>query len=138
MGSASENIIKRIAMLHLTFEHIPPFVHGNGRIGRVINNFLLIKEGNVPINIKFTDRSRYYDSFREFDLEKKSAIMEKIVGRALTDSYHRRLAYLEGKEIITLNKYAKKKGISHSNLINKAKRQTIEAFVEKGIWKIGL
>jgi hypothetical protein len=27
--------------------------------------------------------------------------------------------------------------ISHSNLINKAKRQTIEAFSEKGKWKIG-
>jgi hypothetical protein len=27
--------------------------------------------------------------------------------------------------------------ITHSNLINKAKRQTIEAFSEKGKWKIG-
>ena len=30
-----------------------------------------------------------------------------------------------------------KEKISHSNLINKAHRQTIEAFLEKGIWKIG-
>ena len=48
-----ENIIKRIARLHLTFEYIHPFVDGNGRIGRVINNYLLIREGFVPINIKF-------------------------------------------------------------------------------------
>jgi hypothetical protein len=46
------------------------------------------------------------------------------------------LAYLEGKEIISLVDYAKKYKISHSNLINKAKRQTIEAFLEKGKWKI--
>jgi hypothetical protein len=43
----------------------------------------------------------------------------------------------EGKEIISLVDYAKKYKISHSNLINKAKRQTIEAFLEKGKWKIG-
>ncbi|CAC9450488.1 hypothetical protein BSPLISOX_1256, partial [uncultured Gammaproteobacteria bacterium] len=53
------------------------------------------------------------------------------------NSYHKRLAYLEGKEIISLVDYAKKYKISHSNLINKAKRQTIEAFSEKGKWKIG-
>ena len=46
-----ENIIKRIATLHLTFENIHPFVDGNGRIGRVINNYLLIREGFVPIKI---------------------------------------------------------------------------------------
>jgi len=39
---------------------------------------------------------------------------------------------------MTLAEYAKKNKISHSNLINKANRQTIEAFIEKGIWKIGI
>ncbi|MDP2946436.1 MAG: hypothetical protein Q8N61_03250 [bacterium] len=66
-----------------------------------------------------------------------TAIMEEIVGRALTNSYHKRLAYLEGKKIITLADYAKNNKLSHSNLINKAIRQTIEAFLEKNIWKIG-
>jgi hypothetical protein len=41
-------------------------------------------------------------------------------------------------EIVTLAEYAKKEKISHSNLINKAHRQTIEAFLEKGVWKIGI
>ena len=63
--------------------------------------------------------------------------MEEIVGKALTNSYHKRLAYLEGKEIILLSDYAKQEKKSHPNLINKAKRQTIEAFMEKGKWKIG-
>lgn len=137
-AASSENIIKRIAKLHLTFEYTHPFVDGNGRIGRVINNYLLIREGFVPINIKFIDRKKYYEAFKEFDAKSATVVMEEIVGKALTNSYHKRLAYLEGKKIITLADYAKNNKFSHSNLINKANRQTIEAFLEKNIWKIGV
>jgi len=137
-SSSHENIIKRIALLHLTFEYIHPFVDGNGRIGRVISNYLLIREGFVPVNIKFIDRKMYYEAFKEFDEKNSTKIMEEIVGKALTNSYHKRLAYLESAHIMTLSEYAKKNKISHSNLINKANRQTIEAFLEKGVWKIGV
>jgi Fic family protein len=137
-ASVSENIIKRIARLHLAFEYLHPFCDGNGRIGRVINNYLLIREGYVPINIKFIDRKKYYDAFKEFDSKGTTAVMEEIVAKALTNGYHKRLAYLEGKKIVDLAEYAKTHKLSHSNLINKANRQTIEAFLEKGVWKIGI
>lgn len=137
-AASHENIIKRIARLHLNFEYTHPFIDGNGRIGRAINNYLLIREGFVPINIKFIDRENYYEAFKEFDRKGTAKIMEEIVGKALASSYHKRLAYLEGKKIITLAEYGKINKISHSNLINKANRQTIEAFLEKGVWKIGI
>lgn len=137
-AASHENIIKRIAKLHLTFEYIHPFVDGNGRIGRVISNYSLIREGFVPINIKFIDREKYYEAFKEFDANNTTAIMEEIVARALANSYHKRLAYLEGKKIITLAEYAKNNKLSHPNLINKANRQTIEAFLEGNVWKIGV
>lgn len=42
---------------------------------------------------------------------------------------------MSGKKIITLAEYAKNNKLSHSNLINKANRQTIEAFLRKGSLK---
>jgi len=137
-ANLEQDIIKRIALLHLNFEHIHPFVDWNGRIWRVINNYLLIKEWFAPINIKFIDRALYYKAFKEFDTKKQTKTMEWIIYKALTNSYHKRLAYLESKDIISLRDYAKINKLSHSNLINKAKRQTIEAFLEKWIWKIGV
>jgi Fic family protein len=137
-ATSHKNIINRIAKLHLAFEHTHPFIDGNGRIGRAINNYLLMREGFVPINIKFIDRKKYYEAFKEFDGKGVTVIMEEIVGKALANSYYKRLAYLEGKQIITLAEYAKKNKLSHSNLINKATRQSIEAFLEKNIWKIGV
>jgi len=135
-GTKDGHIVARLAKLHLTFEQIHPFCDGNGRIGRVVNNYELIREGYVPINIAFTDRTRYYEAFKEYDEKGSTKIMEEIMSRALTNSYHKRLAYLESKTIIPLREYAKAKKLSYSNLLNKAGRQTIPAFTEKGIWKI--
>lgn len=58
--------IERVALFHLEFEGIHPFIDGNGRTGRLILNLDLIRNGYPPINVKFTDRKRYYDAFDSF------------------------------------------------------------------------
>jgi Fic family protein len=58
--------VERIARFHLEFEGIHPFIDGNGRTGRLILNLELIRGGFPPINVKFTDRKRYYDAFDAF------------------------------------------------------------------------
>lgn len=55
--------IERAAIFHLKFEGIHPFVDGNGRTGRLILNLMLMQAGYPPINVKYSDRKRYYDMF---------------------------------------------------------------------------
>ena len=60
------NIIERVARFHLEFESIHPFIDGNGRTGRLLLNFELMQNGYPPINVKFTDRKRYYVAFDRY------------------------------------------------------------------------
>jgi len=52
-------------------------------------------------------------------------------------SLNKRITYLKGLEIATLVDYAKQTGKSPNALLNAARRQTISAFRENGVWKIG-
>jgi Fic family protein len=67
---SEDNRVSRLVLLagfHKCFEQIHPFNDGNGRIGRLLVNFELIKHGYLPIDIKFADRAAYYDAFDEPD-----------------------------------------------------------------------
>lgn len=61
--------IEQAALFHILFEAVHPYVDGNGRTGRLLLNFMLMKQGYPPINIKFADRRRYYDAFTAYHRE---------------------------------------------------------------------
>ncbi|KKQ35082.1 MAG: hypothetical protein US50_C0026G0006 [Candidatus Nomurabacteria bacterium GW2011_GWB1_37_5] len=134
------HFLEKIGRFHLEFEYIHPFNDGNGRIGRVLMNYQLMQLGFPPIIIRDKEKDVYYESFREYRNSQKNKIttMNKVVSLALMESLHKRIAYLKSQIIIHLSEYSKKIGEKSSVLLNKAKRQTIPAFREKGVWKIGI
>ncbi len=137
-SSITSFFLDRIVRFHLEFETIHPFVDGNGRIGRVIVNYQLLRFGFPPIIIRDKEKQLYYESFKEYRDDKKTFLGERVISLGLIESLHKRITYLEGRIIITLSDYAKKQKKSLRSLLNCAKRQTIPAFREKGVWKIGV
>lgn len=87
--------IERIALFHLEFEGIHPFIDGNGRTGRLILNLDLIRNGYPPINVKFTDRKRYYDAFDAFYKDNDSTPMTKLIAEYIDLRFDDYLAVLE-------------------------------------------
>lgn len=129
--------VEKIAKFHLAFETIHPFLDGNGRMGRVIINYQLNRIGFPNIILRDKEKKTYYRSFREYNDSKNTKTMEKILTLVLLESLHKRIAYLKDKSIIHLSEYAGSVKESLNSLINQARRQTIPAFRERGIWKIG-
>ena len=133
----STYFLDKIAKFHLDFETIHPFVDGNGRIGRVITNYQLLRLGFPGIIIRDKEKKEYYNAFTEYRHNQNNKTMEKVISLALMETLHKRITYLKGETIVTLADYGRKYKKSAPALLNTARRQTIPAFRERGVWKIG-
>lgn len=87
--------IIRIALFHLQFEGIHPFIDGNGRTGRLILNLDLIQNGYPPINVKFIDRMSYYNAFDSFYKDNDASPMVRIVADAVLERLNMYLSCVE-------------------------------------------
>jgi len=89
------HLIERVAIFHLEFEGIHPFIDGNGRTGRLILNLDLMKNGYTPINIKFSDRKKYYDAFDQYYKHNDASAMIALVANYLSERLDQYLALLK-------------------------------------------
>ncbi len=89
------HIIERIAWFHLIFESIHPFIDGNGRTGRLLINFDLMQNGYPPVNVKFTDRKRYYEAFNAFHINNDISRMVIMIGEYVEERLKQYLEIVE-------------------------------------------
>jgi fido (protein-threonine AMPylation protein) len=83
-----EHVLTHLARVHAEFECIHPFRDGNGRVGRLVLNLLLVRNGYPPAVIRKRDRPRYIRSLRSADKGDASPLTE-IIARAVKESLDR-------------------------------------------------
>lgn len=59
--------LQKAALFHAHFEKIHPFEDGNGRVGRILLNAILLKHGYPPLIIRKTQRVAYFSALAAAD-----------------------------------------------------------------------
>ena len=63
------NPIELATLFHYRFIRIHPFEDGNGRVARLLVNYILLRHGYPMIIIKTEDKSAYLDALNLADIE---------------------------------------------------------------------
>lgn len=92
--SSSMHTVKRSAELHTRFVKIHPFVDGNGRTGRLLMNFELMKAGYPPAIIQKEERLAYYEALDVACLNEDYGAITELVAAAVHRSLETYLAIL--------------------------------------------
>lgn len=68
-NNSSQHPLIRASAFHVVFEAIHPFRDGNGRCGRTVLNYLLLKQGYPAIAIKADNRMEYLKGLEAWQVE---------------------------------------------------------------------
>lgn len=126
--------IERFAELHAAFERIHPFSDGNGRVGRLVLNLLLVRYGYPPAVIHKRDRVKYLDALKRADLADPGPLGE-LLARSVKHGIDRFLIPgLAGDHRYVPLSALTDLGLSHNALTLAAQRGRLEATQRGGQW----
>lgn len=78
--------VQLAALVHLKFVTIHPFIDGNGRISRLLMNFILHRNGFPLFDIKYVNRSTYYNALeRSQTKEEERIFVQYLIKRYLKE-----------------------------------------------------
>ena len=82
-----KDFFSHLASVHARFEKIHPFSDGNGRIGRLLLNAMLLKADFPPALIREENRRLYYAYLKKAQLDEDFSLLEDFLMDAVLESY---------------------------------------------------
>lgn len=74
---------EKAAYFHIQFERIHPFSDGNGRTGRILINFLLLKDNKAPVIIEKDIRAKYFELIANQDYMGLAQLLQELSEKEL-------------------------------------------------------
>lgn len=91
-----ENVLTAAAYFHAKFENIHPFADGNGRVGRLAMNYLLVLHGHPPVVIHEEDRKAYYAALEAWDNRQELAPLREFLIGQTEKTWEKQISRAEG------------------------------------------
>jgi Fic family protein len=133
---AAYDPVTRAAIAHHGFEAVHPFEDGNGRVGRLLLNLMLLRGGYPPAIIKNEWRLVYLEALDRANLGRYAPIVN-LIGRAVEsglDFYLESLEAVPRDEYRTLEELSLLSGYSSGYLARLARSGKLAAIKRGGRW----
>jgi Fic family protein len=122
------------ALLHHGFVKIHPFIDGNGRVSRLLNNLYLISHGYPPLVLKKEDRGKYYRFLRAADAGNPGQFVN-FIAKAMDESLTMYLSIFGGvNELLPLKELAESTQYSQEYLSLRARQGVLDAVKIGKVW----
>jgi Fic family protein len=83
-GDINVHPIHRAAWMHWAIARVHPFIDGNGRMARLLQDYVLLKNRYVPASVQPEDREKnYYEALEQADLNNGEEFLEIIAKNVL-------------------------------------------------------
>ena len=107
-----DGLVTKVSHFHADFEKIHPFIDGNGRMGRLLLNLELMKNGYPITVIRNEEREEYYTALETAQAKADYRLLTEFIEKSIENTFWIYYKYFDENMKIKFEKYLENKGIN--------------------------